>query len=189
MNKVTERFKKIMFASMGVYVLDIIVGLVFFMFDTFTDRMSCVILGALLLVHGLFYMIRYIYDGLGRKVFAIDVIFGVAAIILGIFTIFVPIELVSSYLMLFGIGLCVRGLEMFSYGIMFMKKREETFPLISLTGILIIVMGIVAIVNPFKQFVLTIRIVSCFAIATGVFGCSYSNLFKRRTRAILDMYK
>ena len=58
MNRVTERFKKMMFASMGVYVLDIIVGLLFFMFETFNDRVSCVILGALILVHGLFFMIR-----------------------------------------------------------------------------------------------------------------------------------
>lgn len=189
MNRVTERFKKMMFASMGVYVLDIIVGLLFFMFETFNDRVSCVILGALILVHGLFFMIRYIYDGLGKKVFAIDVIFGVIAIILGLFIVFVPIEFVSYYLLLFGIGLCVIGLEMFTFGMVFMKKREETFPLISATGILVIVMGILAIINPFKQFVLTIRLISYFAIATGLFGCSCSSLFNRRTRAILDMYK
>ena len=85
-------------------------------------------------------MIRYIYDGLGKKVFAIDVIFGIAAIILGLFTIFAPAEFISSYLLLFGIGMCIIGLEMFTFGMFFMKKREETFPLISATGILIIVM-------------------------------------------------
>ena len=189
MNKIMERFKKMMFASMGIYILDIIVGILFFMFDTFSDRVSCVILGSLILVHGLFYMIRYIYDGLGKKVFAIDVIFGIAAIILGLFTIFAPAEFISSYLLLFGIGMCIIGLEMFTFGMFFMKKREETFPLISATCILIIVMGIIAIINPFKQFVLTFRLVTYFAIATGLFGCSTSSLFKRRTRAILDMYK
>jgi uncharacterized membrane protein HdeD (DUF308 family) len=189
MNKVTERFNKMMFASMGIFALDILVGLLFFVCDTFTDRVSCVILGSLILVHGLFFMIRYIYDGLGRKVFALDVIFGVAAIIFGLFTIFVPTEFISNYLLLFGIGLCILGLEMFSHGIVFMKKREEIFPLVTSTGVLIIIMGIVAIINPFKDFVLTFRLVTYFAVATGVFGCSCSNLFKRRTRAILDMYK
>ena len=189
MNKVTERFKKMMFASMGVYVLDIIVGLVFFMFDTFTDRMSCVILGALLLVHGLFYLIRYIYDGLGRKVFSIDVIFGVAAIIVGLFSMFNPIENLSMYLLLFGVGICIIGLDMLCYGIIFMSKHEETFPLITLMSLLVIIMGVLAILNPFKQFILTARLVSYFGIATGLFGCLYNILFKRRTNAILDMYK
>ncbi len=189
MNKVTERFKKMMFASMGIFALDILVGIVFFMFDTFSDRVCAVILGALLLVHGLFYLLRYVYDGLGKNVFAMDLIFGVCTVILGLFTMFTPEQLVSSYLMLYGIGLCARGLEMLSYGIVFMKKHEETFPLITLTSILVIVMGVVAILNPFSQFVLTLRLVSYFSIATGLFGVMYSNLFRKRTRAILDMYK
>lgn len=189
MNKVTERFKKIMLASMGVYALDILVGVLFLVVNTFSNRVCCVILGALLLVHGLFYLIRYIYDGLGKKVFAMDVIFGVAAVIFGLFTIFAPIELVSSYLLLYGIGLCIRGLELMSYGIVFMKKHEETFPLVTLTALLVIIMGVLAILNPFNQFVLTLRVISYYSIATGLFGCMYGNLFRRRTRAILDMYK
>lgn len=189
MNKVIERFKKMMYASMGIYILDILVGLIFFFFDTLSDRVACVILGALILVHGLFYMVRYIYDGLGKKIFSIDVIFGVAAIIVGLFTIFTPVEFVSSYLLLFGIGLCIVGLEIFSFGIIFMKKKEETFPLVTVTGILILIMGIISIINPFKHFVLTFRLISYFVIATGLFGSSFSNLFMRRTRAILDMYK
>lgn len=189
MNKVTERFKKMMLASMGIFCLDILVGISFLMFDTFTNRVCCVILGALLLVHGLFYLIKYIYDGFGKKVFAIDIVFGVAAVILGLFTMFAPDELISSYLLLYGIGLCVRGLEMMCYGVFFIKKHEETYPIITLTALLVIIMGVLAIINPFNQFILTLRLVCYFSIATGLFGCMYSNLFKRRTRAILDMYK
>ena len=123
MNRVTERFKKMMFASMGIYVLDIIVGLLFFMFYPFSDRISCVILGALILVHGLFFMIRYIYDGLGVKVFSVDVIFGVAATILGFFAMFNLFDTVSFYLIFLGLGLLVIGIEKLCYGIKFMKKH------------------------------------------------------------------
>ncbi len=189
MNKVTERFNKMMFATMGICALDILVGIVFFMYDTFSNRVCCVILGGLLVVHGLFYLIRYIYDGLGKSVFTMDLIFGVATVIFGLFTIFAPVELTVSYLLLYGIGLCIRGLELLSYGIVFMKKREEIFPLISLTSLLVIIMGVFAIINPFSQFVLTLRLVSYFSIATGLFGIMYANLFRKRTRAILDMFK
>ena len=70
-----------------------------------------------------------------------------------------------------------------------MSKHEETFPLITLMSLLVIIMGVLAILNPFKQFILTARLISYFGIATGLFGCLYNNLFKRRTNAILDMYK
>lgn len=189
MNKVIERFKKMMMATMGVFVLDILVGIVFYVFDAFSNREYTVIIGALFLIHGLFYMIRYIYDGLGRKVFAIDVIFGVVAIIFGLFTMFLPAELLEYYLILYGIGICLVGLEMLSYGLIFVKNHEETFPLITLTSLLVIIMGVIAIFNPFSNFILTIRLISYFSIATGLFGCTYCNLFKRRTKAILDMFK
>ena len=189
MNKVAQRFKKMMFASMGIFLLDIIVGILFFMYPEFSTKVYSVIIGALILIHGLFYLIRYIYDGLGKKVFNVDVIFGVAAIILGIFSIFNPMDGLTIYLLLFGIGICIIGLEMLCYGVMFMKKHEETFPLITLMSILVIVMGSLAIINPFEDFILTSRLVSYFAIATGLLGCLYSNLFKRRANAILDMYK
>jgi len=189
MNKVVQRFKKMMFASMGIFLLDIVVGVLFFMFPEFTTEVSSVIIGALILVHGLFYLIRYVYDGFGKKIFNVDVIFGVACIILGLFSVFNPLEELNIHLLLFGIGICIIGLEMLCYGVMFMKKHEETFPLITLMSILVIVMGALAIINPFEDFILTSRLVSYFAIATGLLGCLYSNLFRRRTNAILDMYK
>ena len=189
MGKVAMRFRKMMFSSMGIFLLDIIIGVLFFVYEDFSADIYSVIVGAGLLVHGLFYLIRYIYDGLGKKIFALDVIFGGVAIIWGLFMMFAPAELLSSYLMLYGIGLCVIGLEMLSYGIVFMKKHEETYPLLTLTALLVIIMGILAILNPFKQFVLTLRIISYFSLVTGAFGCSYSNLFKKRTKAILGMYK
>lgn len=189
MNRVASRFKKMMLASIGISILDIIVGVVFFLCNDFSNKVCSVIIGALILVHGLFYLIRYIYDGLGRKVFSIDVIFGVAAIIVGLFSMFNPIENLSMYLLLFGVGICIIGLDMLCYGIIFMSKHEETFPLITLMSLLVIIMGVLAILNPFKQFILTARLVSYFGIATGLFGCLYNNLFKRRTNAILAMYK
>lgn len=190
MNKVAMRFKKMMFASMGISILDILVGVLFFMCNDFSNKVCSVIIGALILVHGLFYLIRYIYDGLGRKVFSIDVIFGVEAIIVGLFSMFNPLDnLGNIYLLLFGIGICIIGVEMMCYGIKFMSKHEETFPLITLMSLLVIIMGVLAIINPFSRFILTARLVSYFAIATGLFGCLYNNLFKRRTNAILDMYK
>lgn len=189
MNKVTKRFKQMMNFSLGISFLDVLVGMLFFVYSDFSIKVCSVIIGALVLVHGLFYLLRYVYDGLGKKVFAIDVIFGVAACIVGLFCMFNPLEELSIYLLLFGVGIVVIGLEMLCYGLKFMKKREEIFPLVTLMSLLVIIMGVLAIINPFKQFILAERLISYFAVATGLFGCLYNNLFKKRASAILDMYK
>ena len=189
MKKITERFKKLMLASLGIAVLDLLVGVLFLIFTTFSTKVCSVIIGALILVHGLFYMIRYIYDGLGRKVFSVDVIFGVAAIILGIFTMLNLYDTVSFYLTLFGIGLFIIGVEQLCFAFKFMKKHEETYPIITIISSAIIIMGIVAIVNPFSLTILTLRLVSYFLIATGLLECLFCNLFKKRANVILDIFK
>ena len=60
MTNVAKRFKKLMLASLGVAVLDIMIGILFVAYTSFSIDMNVVILGALFLVHGLFYLIRYI---------------------------------------------------------------------------------------------------------------------------------
>ena len=189
MGKVAMRFRKMMFSSIGIFLLDIIIGVLFFVYEDFSADIYSVIVGAGILVHGLFYLIRYIYDGFGRKIFNVDVIFAVASIILGLFGMFNPIKELNLYLILFGVGTCLYGVEMLCFGISFMKKHEETFPLVTFMSLLIIIMGVLAIINPFENFILTARLVSYFSIASGLLGCLCSNLFRRRTFAILDMYK
>lgn len=189
MKKITERFKKIMLASLGIAALDLLVGVIFLIFNGLSTNVCSVIIGALMLVHGLFYMIRYIYDGLGRKVFSVDVIFGVAAIILGIFTMLNLYDTVSFYLTMFGIGLLIIGIEQLCFVFKLKKKHEEIYPIITIISGATIIMGIVAIINPFALTILTLRLISYFLIATGLLECLFCNLFKKRTNVILDIFK
>ena len=65
-------------------------------------------------------------------------------------------DTVSFYLTLFGIGLFIIGVEQLCFAFKFMKKREETYPIITIISSAIIIMGIVAIVNPFSLTILTL---------------------------------
>ena len=119
MRKITNRFEKMMLISMGVSLIDVIVGVLFIVCTSFSTKVNMVILGATILVHGLFYVIRYLYDGLGKKVFSVDLISGVASIILGVFTIFNTFDPLSVLGILFCIWLFISGGEKLYYGILF----------------------------------------------------------------------
>ena len=111
MNKVTKRFKSLMLVSFGVALLDIFIGIMFMAFTEFSTKVNMTILGSTVVVHALFFLIRYIYDGLGKKVFAIDLIAGVASLILGLFTIFNPFGALDIIGVLFCIWLLIVGAE------------------------------------------------------------------------------
>ena len=189
MNKITKRFEKMMLLSLGVAILDIIVGILFIICTSFSTKVNVVILGSTILIHGLFYVIRYLYDGLGKKVFAVDLIAGVASIILGIFTIFNTFDPLKLLGVMFFIWLLISGSEKLYYGIIFMKKQEDIYPLITFIAILYFVMGILALINPFELFMVISRLVGLFIICSGLFEILTCTLFRKRAKYILDMFK
>lgn len=189
MNKIVERFEKLMLSSLLISLLDIIVGIIFLKFTDFTMKVNIVILGSLVLVHGLFYVIRYVYDGLGNKFFAIDLIVGVMSVILGIFAIINPFGGALNIIgILFCIWLVVNGIEKLYYGYRFMKAQEDIYPLTSFIAILMIVMGVLAAINPFKTFMLITRLIGLFLICSGVFDAMINMLFRQRAKNIMKIF-
>lgn len=189
MNKIVNRFEKLMFSSFAVSVLDILIGILFILFTDTSTKICIVVLGSLILVHGIFYIIRYVYDGLGTKFFAIDLIVGVAAVILGLFTIFCPLDALKFMGILFCVWLIISGIEKLFYAYKFMKANEDIYPLVSFISILTILMGILASFNPFKTFMLITRLVGLFLICSGLFDIMTCMLFRKRAKAILKIVK
>lgn len=189
MSKISNRFKKMMLLSLGVALLDVIVGVLFIVCTSFTTKINVVILGSTILIHGLFYVIRYLYDGFGKKVFAVDLIAGVAAVILGIFTVFNTFDPLKTLGILFSIWLFISGSEKLYFGIKFMKRQEDIYPLITMISILYFIMGVLAIFNPFELFMIISRLVGLFIICSGLFEMLTCMLFRKRAKYILDMFK
>lgn len=189
MKKITSRFKKLMLCSVFTSIVDLIVGILFILYDSAPMKVSLVVLGSAILIHGLFYIIRYVYDGLGTKFFAIDLIVGVASIILGLFTIFGPLEPLKYMGILFCGWLLISGIEKLYFAYRFMKANEDIYPLVSFIGILTIFMGVLASFNPFEGFMLIRRLVGLFLIASGLFDIVFDMLFRKRAKEVLQIIK
>lgn len=189
MDKVIKRFKKLMLISEGINIFDIIVGLLFIICTSFSSKINAVILGALILIHGLFYIIRYIYDGLGVKVFSVNLITGVAAIILGLFTMFNPFDTLSFIGILCGIWLIILAGEKIFYAFKLKKEQDEIFPLVTFISILLIVMGFLVSFNPFSSFMLITRLIGIFLICSGLFEMMACSLFNKRAKVLLNIFK
>ncbi len=189
MDKVIKRFEGLMLSSLLFVFLDIMIGILFLKYTELSTQLNVVILGSLILIHGLFYLIRYFYDGLGCKFFAFDLIIGVASFILGIFTIFNPFSALKIMGVFFCIWLITSGIEKIFYGFKFMKAQEDIYPLTCFIGILLILMGLIALINPFKGFMVITRLVGLFLICSGIFDGMVCLLFKRRAKQILNIFR
>lgn len=193
MNKVIKRMQNLMIGSLAVVLIYVLVGLVLIMGEKFKLTTDVVIISAFILVHGLFYIIRYLYDGLGKKVFAIDLVMGVVGIILGIFTYVYLMDDTSKVLNMIGIILGIWyiaiAVEKLFFGVKFAMAGEETSTLICFMGALIGAMGILLIFNPFGSFMLITRLMGLFTICTGILDGMTSMLFRKRAKEILKLFE
>ena len=56
-------------------------------------------------------------------------------------------------------------------------------------SLLTLAIGILTIVNPFKAFMLITKLVGIFMVGNSVLELLILNLFKRRSNALLEMFK
>lgn len=189
MDLIIKRFYKMMYISMFAVLLDIFMGVILLVFPDMASKMAIVLVGSLIVIHGLFYLIRYIYDGLGSRVFSVDLITGVAAVILGLFTIFNPFNAITVIGILFGIWLLVRGLEKLYYSIIFISHHDDLAPIFIMISLLIILMGILVMINPFESFMLVTRLAGIFLICDGLFELMTCRLFQRKSKDIIKLFE
>lgn len=188
MEKIVKRFDNLVLSSIIFSLIDIIVGFILFNYTEFSMKINMVMIGSLMTIHGLSFLIRYIYDGLGNKFFAIDLIVGVMAVIAGVFTIFNPFNALEVIGYFGAAWFLINAIEKMFYGIKFMKEQEEIYPLLMFITILMVVMGVLCIFNPFATFMLISRLVGLFFVCSGIFDIMISFLFRRRASIILKMF-
>ena len=191
MEKIIKRFGGLMLISLIMPLLDLIVGVIFLAYPEFLPKVSVIIIGSLVLVHGLFFLIRYFYDGIGTRFFAIDLILGIAAIILGIFTIYNPYSDYSSKVIgiFYALWLFLSGIEKIYYSYQFRKEQEEIYPLILFIGVMFLLMGIISLFRPFRNFIFIVKLIGIFLICSGLFEAMSCNLFRQRASKILPIIK
>ncbi len=193
MNKVIKRMENLMISSLSMALISVIVGLVFILGDKFQLATTAVILSSYILINGLFYLIRYLYDGLGKKVFAVDLVLGVVGIILGIFTYVYLMNDTTKILdtvgIILGVWFIAVAFEKIFFGVKFATANEEISPLVCFIGLLMAIMGLLVVFNPFSYFMLVTRLMGLFTICAGLLDGMVSMLFRRRAKEILKLFK
>jgi uncharacterized membrane protein HdeD (DUF308 family) len=189
MNKVVDRFNKLLNVSLLFVVLDVVLGIMLLKFTEASFKIIMVLLGCFILVNGLFSLIRYFYDGLANRIFKADLVTGVAGVVIGIYSMFSPYNSLKIIGTVFAIWILIVGLIKGYYTIELMKNDDEVYPLFAFIALLDILMGIVTLINPFKTFMIISKAVAIFIICYSLVEGVYISLLKRRGKQVLKMFE
>ena len=188
MNKVETRLKGLMLVSLIMVLINVVVGAYLTFYLNISTKIAGVIIGTAVLLQGMFYFIRYLYDGLGKKVFAVDLIVAVVDIVLGAFSIFFPFESLGHVGIVFGLHLFGNAAEKCYYAVKLRDRSDASYPLFFVIVLLLVVMGVMSMINPFKAFILSSKLVGLFMMCSGVFEGMMCKLFFDKAKAILKMF-
>lgn len=191
METVVKRFKKFQLYSIVVSMFSLIIGLLFLGFENIvTIDVFNIVIGSIIMISGLFSVVKYIYDGFANNVYKFEIINAVSLIILSLFMIFVDFG--SRFFtvgIFFGVYYLLLGFVKCFYTYRFLKNNEEIYPLFLLMTLLYFVMGILCIFNPFVSFMLITRLISIFLVVGSLFEVMSASLFKKRTKNILKIFE
>lgn len=187
MKKIEQSWNRIILAEILYSVLYAIIGFILFFKPEITNNVVGIMIGTFLLIYGFFAIFTSI-ERQRIKLFRWNFIFGILSLILGIFIMFNPLSILHFLNITFGIWLIVEGIDKATYYIFMKKMGEESRKIILASAILLLILGLLLVFNPFKTIIIS-KTVGVFIVLFNVVNINDLVLLKRRGKKILELLK
>lgn len=187
MKKMEQKFNKIILVEIGFSILYAILGLIIFLKSEIANSAVGILIGTFFLIAGIIQIYTFI-DKSKIRLFRSNLVIGIINILLGIFIMLNPLTLVDILNISLGIWLVVEGISKFVLYANLKKVEEETNKIFLVSTLLLLFMGIVIILNPFRSMVIT-KTIGIFIILYNIVNINDLVLLKRRSKKFLKLFK
>ena len=187
MKKIEEKFNKIILLEMGFSIIYGILGLVILLKSEMTNSVVGILIGTFFLLSGILEIYTFI-DKSKIKLFKSNLIIGFINIILGIFVMLNPLTIINILNIGLGITLLIEGIKKLVLYINLKKVGEKSQRIILVTVLLLIFMGILIIINPFRSILIT-QTIGVFIILYNIVNLNNLVLLKKRSKKFIEFFK
>lgn len=185
-NSIENMYKRMIIYSLLTALLTIIMGIVLLLLPNATNKVVGIIVGIIFLIEGINSVYKYFHRE-GAKLYNLNLIFGVLYALLGVVIILYPFTVVEFVTVCLGIYMIINGASKVNYALWLKKGNEESWLITLATGILIAIVGILVIFNPFASLTLT-KLAGAFLIITGILDFMDTILFRNRSKEIMEIF-
>ena len=185
-NSIENIYNKMIIYSLITSILSIIVGLVLVFLPTVSNKVVGIIVGIIFLIFGINAVYKYFHRD-GAKIYSLNIVFGVLYSILGVVIILYPYSVMEFVTVCLGLFVIINGATKINYGIWLKRGNEDSWLVTLVTGIFLVVLGIMLVFNPFSAMTLT-QLSGAFLMMVGVLNVSDTILFKKRSKEIMEIF-
>jgi len=185
-NSIENVYNRIMLYSILVAIATVIVGLVLLFMPKASNKAVGIITGIIFIIAGVNSVYKYFHRD-GAKLYSLNLMFGILYAVLGTVIIIYPFTVVEFVTVCLGIYMIINGASKVNYGIWLKKGNEDAWLITLVSGIILLITGILVIFNPFVTLTLT-KLCGAFLIITGVLDFMDTILFKKRSKEIMEIF-
>ncbi len=185
-NSIENMYKRMIIYSLLTALFTIIMGIVLLLLPNATNKVVGIIVGIIFLIEGINSVYKYFHRE-GAKLYNLNLVFGVLYALLGVVIILYPFTVVEFVTVCLGIYMIINGASKVNYALWLKRGNEESWLITLATGILIAIVGILVIFNPFASLTLT-KLAGAFLIITGILDFMDTILFRNRSKEIMEIF-
>ena len=185
-NSIENMYKRMLTYSLLTAIATILVGVFLLFMPNITNKVVGIIVGIIFLLSGINSIYKYFHRE-GAKIYSLNLMFGVLYSILGIIIIIYPFTVVEFVTVCLGLYMIINGASKINYALWLKKGNEDSWLITIATGILIAIVGIMVIFNPFASLTIT-KLTGAFLIITGILDFMDTILFKNRSKEIMEIF-
>lgn len=185
-NSIENMYKRMIWYSIGTALITIITGIVLLLVPELSGKVLGIIVGIIFLIEGINSIYKYFHRE-GAKLYNLNLVFGVIYAVLGVVIILVQSSVVEFITICLGIYMIVNGASKVNYALWLKRGNEDSWLITLATGILVAIVGVLVIFNPFASLTLT-KLAGAFLIITGILDFMDTILFKNRSKEIMEIF-
>lgn len=185
-NSIENVYNRIMIYSLIGAVITVAIGLVLLFLPNTSNKIVGIIVGINILINGINAIYKYFHRD-GAKLYSLNLVFGILYSILGVVIILYPFTVVEFVSICLGIYILINGATKVNYALWLKKGNEDSWLIALATGIVLLVLGLLVLFNPFITLTIT-KLCGAFLIITGVLDFMDTFLFKSRSKEIIEIF-
>lgn len=185
-NSIENMYKRMITYSILTSILTVVAGVVLLLVPELTNKVVGIIAGIIFLLEGINSIYKYFHRE-GAKLYNLSLVFGVLYAVLGVVIIIYPFTVVEFVTVCLGLYMIINGASKVNYALWLKRGNEDSWLITLATGILVAIVGILVIFNPFASLTLT-KLAGAFLIITGILDFMNTILFKNRSKEIMEIF-
>lgn len=186
-NSIKNVYKRFINYSFIMAILTFVLGLIVLFVPGISTKIAGVIAGVSCIASGLCSLYNYLKRD-GAKLFALSIVFASLYFVLGLILILYPYSAMTFVTVCLGLYLLFKGALKIDYAMWFKRGNEDCWLITLVSGIMVVIIGILLLFNPFAAGLTLAQIVGAFMMIMAVVDFSNTLMFKKRTKEIMDIF-